>query len=543
MSTTIPQELLDKIVDELEDDIPALKACSLTSSAFVPSARAHIFSTIVLRPPAESRSVVQPKNSCQKFEKILSSSPHLASLVKDLRIVEGIAIGSLQQSEAAMGRHGGMPWVAGSYRTLISVLAPLGNLKRIAFLCKFRLYWDQLPQRLVAAIVEVFRSPALESVHLLGVETSQPDRIVSLLGETRNLKELALEYFHPSMSTRSFTFNLPPRWKPRLQHLAFTDHYTNGTLATALAPHLDLSCIETLSLSGLGDSEIRGLLQVLPDNNVVANLNVWHPMNAGITHASRLGIMSLVHLRVFRLSGRLTVSEFTIFLNECGTHSGRLEKIVLEASAAQCMNARTDEWGPFCAAVERLARNTRVEVLLFANDYETAGRDRSRECRETLERRVSDIGLLVAQGRVLLQEKSPTPNARARLWTLSATIVHAAMSVEDTLYETPVDELWIALHSTRGMSNHKAVINELTRSLNTTSAGNVRWRSFQRRIEKAETHHLRLEEIGSTAAEFQRVGATTGRRIGSARGGKVVRLRYVWVAFPILPSPVCVGST
>jgi len=45
----LPPELIDLIVDHLYDDNVALKACSLVSRAFLPSARVHLFENIELR--------------------------------------------------------------------------------------------------------------------------------------------------------------------------------------------------------------------------------------------------------------------------------------------------------------------------------------------------------------------------------------------------------------------------------------------------------------------------------------------------------------
>jgi hypothetical protein len=46
----LPQELIDRIVDHLYDDIPALIALSLTSKSWLSSSRYHTFSEVSLRP-------------------------------------------------------------------------------------------------------------------------------------------------------------------------------------------------------------------------------------------------------------------------------------------------------------------------------------------------------------------------------------------------------------------------------------------------------------------------------------------------------------
>ncbi|KAK0435588.1 uncharacterized protein EV420DRAFT_1592889 [Desarmillaria tabescens] len=45
---SLPQELVDRIIDEARDDIPTLRSCSLVSHAFLPRTRVHLFETIDL---------------------------------------------------------------------------------------------------------------------------------------------------------------------------------------------------------------------------------------------------------------------------------------------------------------------------------------------------------------------------------------------------------------------------------------------------------------------------------------------------------------
>ncbi|KAJ7877013.1 hypothetical protein B0H13DRAFT_2195037, partial [Mycena leptocephala] len=45
----LPQELTDKIIDGLHDDMPSLRDCSLVCWAWVPATRFHLFSDITLR--------------------------------------------------------------------------------------------------------------------------------------------------------------------------------------------------------------------------------------------------------------------------------------------------------------------------------------------------------------------------------------------------------------------------------------------------------------------------------------------------------------
>ncbi|KAJ7832841.1 hypothetical protein B0H14DRAFT_2309282, partial [Mycena olivaceomarginata] len=84
-----PQELVDIVVNNLQDDTPSLKACSLTAHTFVPSARIHIFKRIEIMPPNDNPGSKEPpsRSPCQKLLKMLNSSPHIAPFVEELSIV------------------------------------------------------------------------------------------------------------------------------------------------------------------------------------------------------------------------------------------------------------------------------------------------------------------------------------------------------------------------------------------------------------------------------------------------------------------------
>ncbi|KAK0440412.1 uncharacterized protein EV420DRAFT_1581803 [Desarmillaria tabescens] len=83
MATDLPQELIDKILDEsvtqwediLLPDYRTLRALSLTSRFFTPSCQARLFQDINLI-----------RKSCKQFRDLLSDSPHLGPYVSSLRM-------------------------------------------------------------------------------------------------------------------------------------------------------------------------------------------------------------------------------------------------------------------------------------------------------------------------------------------------------------------------------------------------------------------------------------------------------------------------
>ncbi|KAJ7742719.1 hypothetical protein DFH07DRAFT_964430 [Mycena maculata] len=384
-----PPELLDIIVNDLHGDIYSLKACSLAARVFVPSTRIHIFSTVYLLPPTESTASqlvsVAQRNHCQKFDMLLDRSPHLAPLVKDLRIVEGLSVRG-RDREANMGRNAGVPE---------------------------NILWDQLPRRLTTAIHDVLRSPAIESVRLLGFNVEHPSPFIAMLCGAERLKELALDYANGPPST---PVTVPPNWRPQLQHLAFSDYFTHEKLAPAFSSsNIDFSRLKTLSLHGLSDANaIRSLLELLSQNNILETLDISYRIYPIPAIHEDLGLTSFPCLRSVRFSGRLSITDLASILTQCAAHTS-LEGIIFEASAKHLRGEDANNWQDFYAAFQNLSPGTTVTLLLFQSEFIWEHNSRPRSIlrdrmdlmtyRAALEQRGGDIGLLLAQGILSLQEE------------------------------------------------------------------------------------------------------------------------------------------
>ncbi|KAH9913862.1 uncharacterized protein B0H18DRAFT_1047314 [Fomitopsis serialis] len=72
----LPLELHHYIIDYLWDDLPTLASCSLTCYAWLPSARSHMFRTLIINSPGKHR----------RADQMLIAHPHLACFVRELRI-------------------------------------------------------------------------------------------------------------------------------------------------------------------------------------------------------------------------------------------------------------------------------------------------------------------------------------------------------------------------------------------------------------------------------------------------------------------------
>lgn len=173
-----PQELVDLIVDCLEDDMSSLEGCSLTSRAFLASSRRYQFYEIELTgipPPYRTRS--QKQTLCDKFLALITKSPHIALLVKDLTILEG-----------------GAPWLANRRSPLPLVLRRLVNLEHVSIgdpAGRF-MDWSLIPHRVRESLSDILHSPKIQSVTLTLIEElPHPTKLFPAI-DGSSLKEINL---------------------------------------------------------------------------------------------------------------------------------------------------------------------------------------------------------------------------------------------------------------------------------------------------------------------------------------------------------------
>ncbi|KAI0833354.1 hypothetical protein BC628DRAFT_1406428 [Trametes gibbosa] len=86
----LPPELCDHILDQLQDDKPALRSCALTTRSWLPRVQHHLF-----------RSVYLDWSNCYAFSRLLASNPLLTDHVATLEIEGAFGIFSMDRLHGA----------------------------------------------------------------------------------------------------------------------------------------------------------------------------------------------------------------------------------------------------------------------------------------------------------------------------------------------------------------------------------------------------------------------------------------------------------
>ncbi|KAJ7628435.1 hypothetical protein FB45DRAFT_1028527 [Roridomyces roridus] len=287
---SVPQELVDFIVDNLAGDTPNLKSCSLAARTFVHPSQKHIFKQIVLR------SVTV----CQRFHQLLTSYPHLATLVDELRILTG-------------GMYSEEPW-AMSEPTLALVL-PLLHIKRISLVgnapSRVTIDWVQMNQPLKSALAAVFSSPVLESVRIRGLVIQSPAELLSLFSEASRLK--------------SSPGQIQGHRRPQLTSLLIAEQSVGAFTLWPhfLNPRINLSRVTSLTIVGVLDLDAKNKLIDATASNPLRHLAVMSPQEMDFSPALR-------SLHIFTQEAIL--SKVRAFFVSCPPDS-QLETIVFDGFA------------------------------------------------------------------------------------------------------------------------------------------------------------------------------------------------------------------
>lgn len=190
MELEIPQEIVDRILDELQDDIPTLKICSFVSRSFLPTCRRHIYSTLDLM----CTDPVKHSDKMKFVEQVLVHNPDIAHLIHHFKI-------------AIIGD------------SSISILTQLSHLRSLT-IQRGKFQWT-CSVELESTIFTIFQSNLLVSLTI----TDTCDLPVSVLCACPQLKILRLHNVTDE-KRREILPSLPVLMKGQLIHLDLTGSNT-----------------------------------------------------------------------------------------------------------------------------------------------------------------------------------------------------------------------------------------------------------------------------------------------------------------------------
>ncbi|KAJ2933523.1 hypothetical protein H1R20_g3559, partial [Candolleomyces eurysporus] len=189
-SFILPQELIDRIIDSVEEDDPLdLQSLGLVSSSWYRRTRYHLFRKVEL-------SDGDAQGRCVQLESLLQSNSVLAKYIKVLYV--GAQLKSHEEGED--------PWFW-SCPKLVDIIALLAYLEYVVLA---DIDWEVLSPALGAAFYNLMASPNIGSLHLAAMDNMDP----SLLVQFHHIKSLAIEDVevsppHSVLTGSCFPLNLP----------------------------------------------------------------------------------------------------------------------------------------------------------------------------------------------------------------------------------------------------------------------------------------------------------------------------------------------
>ncbi|KAK0430675.1 hypothetical protein EV421DRAFT_1912619 [Armillaria borealis] len=300
--SSLPQELVDRIIDEARDDTPTLQSCSLVSHTFLPRTRVHLFETIGLSTVLE----------CQKFHSLCVASPHLTAYIKNLGIC------------THYGGHNHPVLEDPSFSALMSLL-PVGQLEGLKMM---KYHWDNISESSKETLSwHSFRSVVLDTNLVTDVD--------SLYTVFKGSTDLDLSFEGIIGELSQFTTMAPPAAGPSLVKLrleGYSDPILQSIIDTRTYPFA-VNNLRSLSIiiQHLGTVDLLKDILDLPLPSL-EHLSVMHRVRGIVPTHPTLNISRLRSINVSLVEGDTSDPETLKWWveNLKGAMDTSMEKIVLD---------------------------------------------------------------------------------------------------------------------------------------------------------------------------------------------------------------------
>ncbi len=275
---SVPQELIDYILDFLHDGIPTLRTCSLVSYAFLHCSRYHIYSNVFivhieeLEELDQFRQYAGQRYQCQNLAALLEYSPHVAPLV------------------TRFGIHANSGFIEEIFEhtSLSPIISSLKNLSHIELICpQDEGLWDELQVATLRVFLAALCSVPLKTFKCNGIAFETQEQFGHLFTAAANpaLKHLSLvcEYAGADRTSEPYPpIRPPPDGLPALESLCIAGGAVSSNIAWLFFHQslYDIRGIRHLSLqvySGTNFSLIQRLLNEMQGTleSFTLDVNGW----------------------------------------------------------------------------------------------------------------------------------------------------------------------------------------------------------------------------------------------------------------------------
>ncbi|KAK0202150.1 hypothetical protein DFS33DRAFT_1386444 [Desarmillaria ectypa] len=367
--STLPQELIDAIIDENENDKAALCACSLVSRSWTYTSQRHIYSQIRFNDSKRRYYYAQghSQRDMEKFHVLICAYPHVATLVRAIEVSPHL-----------------------DAQLLALILQKLIKLENVSLdLCGY--HWDEISPYMQGTILATLRSPRVTSLELR--EGSFPhcaDFLALLDACGGHLKHLSLSDVSWDDLEAASTAAFSSRLELQLDSVALSLYeHSYFPLVRLLQSSVDVSHLRRLSVLVAGSAdlakrmcitEIFKQLDGSPLKHLVLNVCLGEPLSNLID----ISQLCSIHMKLWwiRLEQHPKPDDWlrwlTVLFRELAKHEV-VEEVTFDIFYASDITVYADEWAVLDATLGGLRSLRKVNVKLDNYDCVRARWRRSRE--------------------------------------------------------------------------------------------------------------------------------------------------------------------
>ncbi|KAK0493204.1 hypothetical protein EDD18DRAFT_1181013 [Armillaria luteobubalina] len=307
-SLSVPQELIEYILEFLHDDVPTLRTCSLVSHAFLPCSRRYIYSSVTIVHVNEwdlfRERYAGQLYRWQNIVALLEHSPHVAQLVTRF------GMRSMVQ-DALMDT---------SLLTIISSLHNLSHIELIAYHTEED-SWDEFPVVTSKPFLAALRSVPLKTFIVRAVVLESQEQFEALFTAAVNpaLKHLSLICDTGATWTTPYPPIRPPlSGLPALESLCIAGY---GAASNTSWPFFsqslyDIRGIRHLSLQLFDDaavSSVQRLLNVMQGTleSLTLDIGAWIVPPISLDLSGHRKLLSIFTILTFPLDPRFLIIPLT----------------------------------------------------------------------------------------------------------------------------------------------------------------------------------------------------------------------------------------